>query len=168
MSVFRDDDDAYELWKKHLPESRIVRLDEKTNFWAMGDTGPCGPCSELLYDRGSAYGSASSPLDDESDERFLEFWNLVFMQYNRGTDGVLTPLPKPSIDTGAGLERVMSLIQDKETVFETDIFLELISAIEEASGVRYDPNDPTKAPAFRVIADHLRCLAFAISDGAQP
>jgi len=164
-SVFREDDEAYDLWKKHLPESRIVRMDEKSNFWAMGDTGPCGPCSELLYDRGESYGSAKNPLEDESGERFLEFWNLVFMQYNRGSDGKLTALPKPSIDTGAGLERVMSLIQDKETVFETDIFLDLIHAIEEASGVKYET---ANAASFRVIADHLRCLAFAIADGAQP
>lgn len=163
-SVYKNDDEAFELWKKHLPESRIVRLDEKSNFWAMGDTGPCGPCSELLYDRGSAYGNATSPFDDETGERFLEFWNLVFMQYNRRSDGVLEPLPKPSIDTGAGLERVMSLIHNKETVFETDIFVELIKKVEELSGVSYETNPP----AFRVIADHLRCLAFAISDGAQP
>ncbi len=169
VSVFRDDDEAYELWKKHIPESRIVRMDEKSNFWAMGDTGPCGPCSELLYDRGQQYNpTATSPLDDESGERFLEFWNLVFMQYNRSNDAKLTALPKPSIDTGAGLERVMSLIQNKETVFETDIFLEIIGAIEVLSKVTYNPDDPIKAPAFRVIADHLRCLAFAIADGAQP
>ncbi len=164
-SVFRDDDEAYELWKKYLPESRIVRMDEKSNFWAMGDTGPCGPCSELLYDRGDAYSNANNPLEDESGERFLEFWNLVFMQYNRSADGKLTPLPKPSIDTGAGLERVMSLIQNKETVFETDIFLELIHAIEKESKISYSAEN---AAPFRVIADHLRCLAFAIADGAQP
>lgn len=169
VSVFRDDDEAHELWKKHLPESRIVRLDEKSNFWAMGDTGPCGPCSELLYDRGASYNlTATSPVDDETGERFLEFWNLVFMQYNRRADGTLDPLPKPSIDTGAGLERVMSLIQNKETVFETDIFLQLIAAIEKLSNVTYNPDDTVTAPAFRVIADHLRCLAFAIADGAQP
>lgn len=168
VSVFRDDDEAYELWKKHIPESRIVRMDEKSNFWAMGDTGPCGPCSELLYDRGASYGNCTNPLDDETGERFLEFWNLVFMQYNRRADGTLDPLPKPSIDTGAGLERVMSLIQNKETVFETDIFLELIRTIETLSKVTYNPEDPVTAPAFRVIADHLRCLAFAIADGAQP
>ncbi len=168
VSVFRDDDEAYELWKKHLPENRIVRLDEKSNFWAMGDTGPCGPCSELLYDRGESYSKASNPAEDESGERFLEFWNLVFMQYNRKQDGTMSPLPKPSIDTGAGLERVMSLIQGKESVFETDLFLELISAIETISLVTYNPQDEARAAAFRVIADHLRCLAFAISDGAQP
>ncbi len=164
-SVFREDDEAYELWKKYLPESRIVRMDEKSNFWAMGDTGPCGPCSELLYDRGESYSTATNPLDDDSGERFLEFWNLVFMQYNRSADGKLSALPKPSIDTGAGLERVMSLIQDKETVFETDIFLDLIHAIEKESKVSYSPSN---AAPFRVIADHLRCLAFAIADGAQP
>jgi len=168
VSVFRDDEEAYTLWKSHLPESRIVRMDEKTNFWAMGDTGPCGPCSELLYDRGAHFNQAANPIDDESGERFLEYWNLVFMQYNRKPDGTLDPLPKPSIDTGSGLERVMSLIQDKETVFETDIFRELISSLENLSGITYQPEDQTKAPAFRVISDHLRCLAFAISDGAQP
>ncbi|MCE5293565.1 MAG: alanine--tRNA ligase [Chlamydiales bacterium] len=168
VSVFKDDDEAFELWKKHMPEARIVRMDEKSNFWAMGDTGPCGPCSELLYDRGSSYNpQATNPLNDDSGERFLEFWNLVFMQYNKSPDGTLITLPKPSIDTGAGLERVMSLIHNKETVFETDIFLDLISSIENLSKVTYNPND-SKAPAFRVIADHLRCLAFAISDGAQP
>lgn len=167
VSVFRDDDEAFELWKSYLPESRIVRMDEKSNFWAMGDTGPCGPCSELLYDRGETFSSAANPLEDESGERFLEYWNLVFMQYNRKQDGKLDPLPKPSIDTGSGLERVMSLIQNKETVFETDIFRQMIASLETLSGVSYNPDD-AKAPAFRVIADHLRCLAFAISDGAQP
>ncbi len=166
-TIFRDDDEAFELWKAYVPAERITRFGEKENFWAMGDTGPCGPCSELLFDRGSNYGAATCPAEDSSGERFLEFWNLVFMQFNRSADGVMVGLPKPSIDTGAGLERVISLIQEKETVFETDQFCALISAIERKSGIRYDPSSPT-APAFRVIADHLRSLSFAIADGAQP
>ena len=166
-TVFRDDDEAFELWTAHVPASRITRFGEKENFWAMGDTGPCGPCSELLFDRGEGYGSASSPSEDASGERYLEFWNLVFMQYNRSSDGSMAPLPRPSIDTGAGLERVVSLIQKKDTVYETDILRSLIAGVERISGKQYDPASPI-APAFRVIADHLRSLSFAIADGAQP
>jgi alanyl-tRNA synthetase len=166
-SVFREDDEAYELWKKHLPESRIIRLDEKDNFWMMGDTGPCGPCSELLFDKGAAYGEAPSPREDSSGERYQEFWNLVFMQYDRLNAKEQINLPKPCIDTGAGLERVVGLIQGTDNVFETDILRGLIRAIEERSGIAYCAND-ARAPAFRVIADHLRCLTFAIADGAAP
>jgi alanyl-tRNA synthetase len=166
-TVFRDDDEAFDLWTAYVPSSRITRFGEKENFWAMGDTGPCGPCSELLFDRGPEYGSAASPSEDTSGERYLEFWNLVFMQFNRSTDGKMDPLPRPSIDTGAGLERVVSLIQKKDTVYETDILRSLISGVERISGKKYDPSTPI-APAFRVIADHLRSLSFAIADGAQP
>jgi alanyl-tRNA synthetase len=166
-TVFRDDDEAFELWTAHVPASRITRFGEKENFWAMGDTGPCGPCSELLFDRGPEYGSATCPIEDTSGERFLEFWNLVFMQYNRSGDGQMNPLPKPSIDTGAGLERVVSLIQKKDSVFDIDSLRALIAGVERVSGKTYDPLTPI-APAFRVIADHLRSLAFAIADGAQP
>jgi alanyl-tRNA synthetase len=166
-TVFRDDDEAFDLWSAHVPSKRICRFGEKENFWAMGDTGPCGPCSELLFDRGPSYGNASSPLEDTAGERYLEFWNLVFMQYNKEVGGKTNLLPKPSIDTGAGLERVVSLIQGKETIFETDVLRGLIAAVEEASGKTYDKDSPL-APAFRVIADHIRCLAFAIADGAQP
>lgn len=166
-TVFRDDDEAFEMWTAYVPASRITRFGEKENFWAMGDTGPCGPCSELLFDRGDRYGTAASPLEDVSGERYIEYWNLVFMQYNRAADGAMEPLPRPSIDTGAGLERVMALIQQKETVYETDILRSLISGVERVSGKTYDPVTPI-APAFRVIADHLRSLAFAIADGAQP
>jgi alanyl-tRNA synthetase len=166
-TVFRDDDEAAELWTKYVPSSRIIRLGEKDNFWAMGDTGPCGPCSELLFDRGAKYGDATSPLNDASGERFLEFWNLVFMQYNRLQDGTKELLPRPSIDTGAGLERVMSLLLDTETVYETDVLRSLIGSVEEQTGRVYDPHSK-EAPAFRVIADHMRSLSFAIADGAQP
>lgn len=167
-SVFQDDDESFELWKAYLPESRIVRLGEKDNFWAMGDTGPCGPCSELLYDRGPSFSNATSPANDTSGERFMEYWNLVFMQYNRSSKDNMTALPKPSIDTGAGLERVMCLIQGKDNVFDTDVLRSLIARIEEISGIAYLPENEMQASAFRVIADHLRCLAFAIADGAQP
>ncbi len=166
-SVFAEDDEAFRIWEKYVPAARISRMGEKDNFWAMGDTGPCGPCSELYYDKGAEFANATSPLDDTTGDRFLEFWNLVFMQYNRRQDGVQEALAKPAIDTGAGLERVMSLILKKESVFETDILRTIISSIEEQSKKRYDLHAST-APAFRVIADHLRCLAFAIADGAQP
>ena len=166
-TVFRDDDEAFEMWTAYVPASRITRFGEKENFWAMGDTGPCGPCSELLFDRGAEYGAAANPSEDVSGERYLEFWNLVFMQFNRSADGAMTPLPRPSIDTGAGLERVVALIQKKDTVYETDILRSLISGVERISGKNYDIASPT-APAFRVIADHLRSLSFAIADGAQP
>ncbi len=167
-TIFRDDDEAFELWLKYVPAERITRFGEKENFWAMGDTGPCGPCSELLYDRGARYGAATRPSEDPEGERFLEFWNLVFMQYNRMPDGTMAPLPKPSIDTGAGLERVVSLKMNVESVFETDILRSLIAQVEQISGRSYDPADQVHGSAFRVIADHLRCLAFAIADGVQP
>ncbi len=166
-TVFREDDEAFLLWQAHVPADRIYRFDEKDNFWSMGDTGPCGPCSELLYDRGPEYGTATNPHEDKTGERFLEFWNLVFMQYNRQENGELLPLPKPSVDTGAGLERVVALKMGVESVYETDILRGLIAQIENISGVKYEADD-ARAPAFRVIADHLRCLAFAIADGVQP
>jgi len=167
-TVFRDDDEAFNLWTRYVPKERITRFGEKENFWAMGDVGPCGPCSELLFDRGPTFGHAQNPLEDTSGERFLEFWNLVFMQFNRSPDGVMVPLPKPSIDTGAGLERVMSLIEGTDTVFETDILRGLISATEEIAKITYDVRDEKRAPAFRVLADHIRSLSFAIADGATP
>jgi alanyl-tRNA synthetase len=165
VTVFQEDDEAHALWQRFVPEKRLVRMGEKDNFWAMGDTGPCGPCSELLYDRGERYGYAPSPKEDASGERYLEFWNLVFMQFNRDPSGALTPLPKQSIDTGAGLERVLSLRMGVDTVFATDVFASLIAQVEQVSGKRYAPEN---APAFHVIADHIRSLSFAIADGAQP
>jgi alanyl-tRNA synthetase len=166
-TVFHEDEESFELWKKYLPEGRIVRMGEKDNFWAMGDTGPCGPCSELYFDRGGKYSPARSPAEDIEGSRFLEFWNLVFMEFNRGRGGELHRLPKQSVDTGAGLERVLSLKIGSESVFETDILRALIAQVEKVSGKSYDPNLETSAP-FRVIADHTRSLAFAIADGVQP
>jgi alanyl-tRNA synthetase len=167
-TIFETDEEAFSYWKEIVPENRIIRMGEKDNFWAMGDTGPCGPCSELLYDRGEAFGSARSPKEDLTGERFLEFWNLVFMQFNRDATGHMQPLPKQSIDTGAGLERVVALRMGVDTVFATDIFMDLIAQIEQVSGKKYNAADPQLAPAYHVIADHIRSLSFAMSDGAQP
>lgn len=166
VTIFEEDDEAWQLWKKIIPEKRIVRMGEKDNFWAMGEMGPCGPCSELYYDKRAAH--PPSPKEDEAGMRFLEFWNLVFMQYNRDASGRLQPLPKQSIDTGAGLERIVSLKLGVDSVFETDILRSLIAEIEQISGKRYRPEDLATAPAFHVIADHIRSLSFAIADGTQP
>lgn len=168
ITIFLDDEEAFEIWKKIVPEKKIVRLGEKDNFWAMGDTGPCGPCSELYYDRGSKYGDISSPKEDTAGERYLEFWNLVFMQFNRDASGKMTPLPKQSIDTGSGLERVVALKMEVDTVFGTDILRSLIAKIEQVSNKPYNIKDSEMAPAYHVIADHIRSLSFAIADGAQP
>ncbi len=168
VSVYKDDDEAFALWEKHISAKRIVRFGEKENFWAMGDTGPCGPCSELLYDRGETFGSAKNPYEDPSGERYLEFWNLVFMQFMRSQGGQMEPLPKQSIDTGAGLERVVSLRMGVGNVFLTDVLRSLIAQVETISQVKYDEKNPGLAPAFHVIADHIRALSFAIADGVQP
>lgn len=167
-TVYEDDDEAFELWTHYVPSEKIVRFGASENFWSMGDTGPCGPCSELYYDRGPSYGDMNSPLDDPDGDRFMEFWNLVFMQYNQVSASSRKNLPSPSVDTGAGLERVMTLIDDVDSVFETDILRSLIGQVESISGQVYNPSDHHTASAFRVIADHLRCLAFAIADGVQP
>lgn len=168
ISIFREDDEAFELWRKIVPENKIVRMDEKDNFWTMGDTGPCGPCSELYFDRGAKYGTAGSPKEDIEGTRYLEFWNLVFMQFNRDKSGKMADLPKQSIDTGSGLERVAALKMGVDTVFATDVLRSIIAQIENTSGKVYNPHDPHLAPAFHVISDHIRSLAFAIADGAQP
>ena len=135
-SVYLDDDEAYDLWHESIgiPEERVVRFGEKDNFWAMGDTGPCGPCSELLLDRGESYGCdrPDCRVGCECD-RYLEIWNLVFMQFNRDASGKMTPLPKPSIDTGLGLERMVTLLQDVPTNYETDLILPIINKAEELS-----------------------------------
>lgn len=164
-SILHNDDETFELWKAYLPENKIVRMTEKDNFWAMGETGPCGPCSELYYDKGHSYGPARNPVEDSAGERFIEFWNLVFMQYNRKSPSEMTPLPKLSVDTGAGLERVVSLKMGVNSVFETDILKELIAEIENHFHTSYSSD---KAPAYHVISDHLRSLSFAIADGAKP
>ncbi len=167
-TVFEQDEEAYQLWLKFVPSKRISRMGKKTNYWAMGDTGPCGPCSELLYDRGPIFGEAQNPKEDVGEERYFEFWNLVFMQDSALAQGVIEPLPKPCIDTGAGLERIVDLKIGGNSVFTTDILKALINDVEKITDVRYNIEDKELAPAFHVIADHMRCLSFAIADGAQP
>ncbi|EPP31160.1 alanine--tRNA ligase, partial [Chlamydia psittaci C1/97] len=166
-TVHEKDDEAFALWERHLPSERIFRLTDKDNFWSMAETGPCGYCSELLFDRGEQFGKAASPLEDSEGERFLEYWNLVFMEFNRSAEGSLLALPNKHVDTGAGLERLVSIISGTDTVFEADVLRLLISKTEELSGKKYHPDEALGA-AFRVIADHVRSLSFAIADGLIP
>ncbi len=169
-SIYLDDDEAYELWRKNigLPDDRIARFGEEDNFWSMGDTGPCGPCSEILIDRGEQYGCdrPDCAVGCECD-RYLEIWNLVFMQFNRDASGKMTPLPKPSIDTGMGLERIVSIIQDVPTNFDTDLILPIIQKTEDLAQQRFGETRETDV-AMKVIADHSRAAAFLIGDGIMP
>ncbi|NOY70304.1 MAG: alanine--tRNA ligase [Deltaproteobacteria bacterium] len=170
VSVYKDDDEAYEIWKNEvgLSEDRIVRLGDADNFWSMGETGPCGPCSEILIDRGPALGCASPDCKPGCDcDRYLEIWNLVFMQYNRDAKGSMTPLPKPSIDTGMGLERIAAVVQDVSNNFETDLFAPIISKISSLCN-RASGEDKDADIAMKVIADHSRAAAFLVSDGVLP
>ncbi len=166
-TVYRTDDEAYEIWKKYLPAERIHRFDEKDNFWEMGETGPCGPCSEIHYDR--TPDKSGGPLVNAGVPEVIEVWNLVFIQYNRKQDGSLEPLAQKHVDTGMGFERVCSVIQGKESNYDTDVFMPIINKIEELSGKKYSTKlDDATGIAMRVIADHLRTLSFAIADGATP
>lgn len=170
VSVFREDDEAYDIWHKTmgLPPSRIVRFDEKDNFWAMGPTGPCGPCSEIIYDQGEKVGCGRPGCSVGCDcDRFLEIWNLVFMQYNQDEQGRRTPLPKPSIDTGMGLERLAAVCQGKTSNYDADLFRPLIADISSLCGLPYG-SAPLRDAAMRVIADHARATAFLIADGVLP
>ena len=169
-SVYLDDDEAWDLWHKRIgiPESRMIRLGEEENFWAMGDTGPCGPCSEIHLDRGEKYGCGRPDCDVACDcDRFLEIWNLVFMQFNRDESGTMTPLPKPSIDTGLGLERLASIIQEKNTNFETDLIFPIIQKTAALAEKPYGGSESDDV-AMKVIADHSRAAAFLIGDGVLP
>lgn len=168
ISVFEDDDEAFALWERYMPSKQIIRLGAKDNFWQMGDVGPCGPCTELLFDRGKEFGSATHPAQDSSGERFFEFWNLVFMQFNREKDGSLKKLPKPSVDTGMGLERLISLKMGVDSVFKTDLLGALIEECEDHFKLKQKDQTGEKKAAYCVIVDHLRCLSFAIADGAVP
>ena len=163
ISVFREDDEAAEIWlsKIGIDPERIVRLDEEDNFWSMGDTGPCGPCSEIYYDHGEQYEGTPPGSPGDDGDRFVEIWNLVFMQFNRDAAGELTPLPKPSVDTGMGLERVAAVMQGVNSNYETDLFLNLIQASEDAI-------QSSGAPSHKVIADHIRSVSFLIADGIIP
>ncbi|KAF6510135.1 alanine--tRNA ligase [Geobacillus sp. FSL K6-0789] len=169
VTIHPEDEEAYNIWRNEigLPKERIIRLEG--NFWDIGE-GPSGPNTEIFYDRGEAFGN--DPNDPElypggENERYLEVWNLVFSQFNHNPDGTYTPLPKKNIDTGMGLERMCSILQDVPTNFETDLFMPIIRATEQISGERYG-EDPEKDVAFKVIADHIRAVTFAIGDGALP
>jgi len=165
-TIYEDDDEAMALWKKisGLPEERIVRLGAKSNFWQMGDTGPCGPCSEIFYDHGDKYWGGPPGSPEEDGDRFVEIWNLVFMQFEQAADGSRTGLPKPSIDTGAGLERVAAVMQGTNNNYEIDLFKALISSAQQAIGF----NGESSNASLRVIADHLRSMSFLIAEGVLP
>lgn len=167
VTVFSEDDEAHALWKKiaGLPDSRIIRIPTSDNFWRMGDTGPCGPCSEIFYDHGDHIPGGPPGSPDEDGDRFIEIWNLVFMQYEEAAGGVRTDLPRPSIDTGMGLERIAAVLQGTHDNYEIDLFAALIRAIADLTSVSSD--GPMKA-SHRIIADHLRCSAFLIADGVLP
>ncbi|UOY94109.1 alanine--tRNA ligase [Ectobacillus sp. JY-23] len=170
VTIHPEDDEAFQIWneKMGVPKERIIRLEE--NFWDIGE-GPSGPNTEIFYDRGEAYGN--DPSDPElypggENERYLEVWNLVFSQFNHNPDGTYTPLPKKNIDTGMGLERMASVVQDVPTNFDTDLFMPIIGATESISGEKYRGGDVEKDTAFKVIADHIRTVTFAVGDGALP
>ena len=170
ITIYKDDDEAFKLWQEvaGVSADRIVRLGEKDNFWQMGDTGPCGPCSEILIDQGPEVGCGKTTCAVGCDcDRYLEIWNLVFMQFNRDASGTLTPLPKPSIDTGMGLERLSAVVQGVKSNFETDLFQPLIRQIAARAGVPYH-KDQQADISYQVIADHLRAMTFLISDGVLP
>ncbi|RLC25090.1 MAG: alanine--tRNA ligase [Deltaproteobacteria bacterium] len=170
VSVYHEDDEAYNIWRDQVgvPEERIVRLGEEDNFWSMGDTGPCGPCSEIHIDRGPEFGCDRKDCAVGCDcDRWLELWNLVFMQFEKDDKGNMTPLPKPSIDTGLGLERVISVLQDVPTNFDTDLFVPIMEKVGELSNKKRHESDLVEV-AMKVIADHSRASAFLICDGVLP
>ncbi|HKY93846.1 MAG TPA: alanine--tRNA ligase-related protein, partial [Kiloniellales bacterium] len=167
VTVFHTDDEAAGHWKKiaGLPDDRIIRIPTSDNFWAMGDTGPCGPCSEIFYDHGPGIPGGPPGSADADGDRFIEIWNLVFMQFEQVTKEERQSLPRPSIDTGMGLERMAAILQGVESVFETDLFRNLIDATSSALG--HGPKGDNVA-SYRVIADHLRSSAFLVADGVLP
>ena len=172
ITVHESDDEAEQIWHDvvGVPMERIQRLGDKDNFWQMGDVGPCGPCSEIHIDRGSAFGPDGGPLHDPAGDRFLEFWNLVFMQYNQAKDGSRTRLPRPSIDTGAGFERILTLVQGVDSVWETDLLAPLIDVGRSLTGAEYRIGDYEHRPSFslRVLAEHARSSMMMINDGVFP
>ena len=165
VSVYEKDDEAYELWRAYvIDESHIYRFGEKDNFWAMGDTGPCGPCSEIYYDQGAEHFKGEEDYMGGDGDRFLEIWNLVFMQYERSSDGTLSPLPKPSIDTGMGLERVQAILEGKFSNYDTELFMPLINHVAKLCGTAYEYE---KGASYRVIADHIRSVSFLLAQGVN-
>src|SRR5262245_14308795 len=164
-TVYRDDDEAADIWLKDIGISprRFSRMGEESNFWRMGDTGPCGPCSEIFYDHGPEVAGGPPGSADEEGDRFVEIWNLVFMQYERAADGTLAPLPKPSVDTGMGLERIAAVMQGVHSNYDIDLFKPLIKATAALASVKNSENF-----SLRVIADHIRSCSFLITDGVYP
>jgi alanyl-tRNA synthetase len=167
VTVYHTDDEAFGLWKKiaGFHDDRIIRIPTSDNFWSMGDTGPCGPCSEIFYDQGPELAGGPPGSPDEDGDRYLEFWNLVFMQYEQVQPGERVPLPRPSIDTGMGLERIAAILQGVKSNFDIDLFRGLIRASTELTGA---PADKAQAASHRIIADHLRASAFLVADGVLP
>jgi alanyl-tRNA synthetase len=165
VTVYEEDDGAAEIWLKEIgvDPSRLTRMGAKSNFWAMGDTGPCGPCTEIFYDHGPEIAGGPPGSPDEDGDRYVEIWNLVFMQFDRSADGTLTPLPKPSVDTGMGLERVAAVMQGVHSNYEIDLFVRLIAAAAHATGTA-----DLRSNSLRVIADHVRATSFLIVDGVLP
>jgi alanyl-tRNA synthetase len=165
VTVYETDDEAFDLWRSEagVAAERITRMGAKSNFWAMGDTGPCGPCTEIFYDHGAEIAGGPPGSPDEDGDRFVEIWNLVFMQYERSEDGTLTPLPKPSVDTGMGLERISAVMQGVHSNYEIDLFQSLIAAAARATGAT-----DLSSPSLRVIADHIRACTFLVVDGVLP
>src|SRR5919106_2137440 len=167
VTVYAEDDQAFALWRKiaGLPEQKILRIPTSDNFWAMGDTGPCGPCSEIFYDHGPGVPGGPPGSADEDGDRFIEIWNLVFMQFEQVDKATRVDLPRPSIDTGMGLERIAAVLQGKHDNYEIDLFRRLIEASEEITGTHATG---AQAPSHKVIADHLRACSFLIADGVMP
>lgn len=167
ITVYKDDDEAFDIWKDYIEESRILRFGDKDNFWEMGETGPCGPCSEIHYD--NTINGDGKNLVNMDNPQVIEIWNLVFIQYNRNEKGELLPLKNTHVDTGMGLERITRVIQNKNSNYDTDLFLPLINKLSELSGIAYKFSDDLKSDiAMRVISDHIRALSFSIADGAIP
>lgn len=162
VSIYEKDDEAYELWQEHISKERIYRFGQKDNFWQMGETGPCGPCSEIYYDQGSEHFNSEQDYMGGDGDRFLEIWNLVFMQYERDKNGELKPLPKPSIDTGMGLERVIAIMEGKFSNYDTELFMPLINEVAKLCNKPYEYN---KGASYRVISDHIRSVSFLLAQG---
>ncbi|MGQ7178794.1 alanine--tRNA ligase-related protein, partial [Escherichia coli] len=172
VTVYESDDEAYEIWEKEvgIPRERIIRIGDNKgapyasdNFWQMGDTGPCGPCTEIFYDHGDHIWGGPPGSPEEDGDRYIEIWNIVFMQFNRQADGTMEPLPKPSVDTGMGLERIAAVLQHVNSNYDIDLFRTLIQAVAKVTGATDLSNK-----SLRVIADHIRSCAFLIADGVMP